>query len=375
MSKLTLKITHLTSAHPRYDTRIFIKMCSSLAVHGYAVSLVVADGKGDEVKNGVSIFDVGAKTGGRLSRMTKTVSRVFEKAQELDADIYHLHDPELIPAGLKLKKLGKKVIFDIHENTGLQIHTKDWIPTLIRPMLSFLYESYENWACKKFDKLIVPQLAMQEKYRVFCSTELIGNFPGNNDLSPLPLARNYSKYDLLYSGGIGSARGLFNMLDLIVELKKRSKKFNLTIAGPISPEELENAKKHPGWAFTNYLGELSKEHIYDAYSSNSIGLILLNNVGQYYMAYSLKLFEYMQNGMLIIMPDFGDWVAFNQKNQVGLNVPVHYSKHIADVIDGLTESDFNNFGSNGIRLVETVFNWQSQEKILLNTYMELLNAK
>ena len=94
-----ITITHLTSAHQRYDTRIFIKMCSSLAEHGYDVSLVAADGLGNEVKNGVNIVDVGVKSGGRLSRMTKTVNKVFKKAVELDVDIYHLHDPELLPIG------------------------------------------------------------------------------------------------------------------------------------------------------------------------------------------------------------------------------------------------------------------------------------
>ena len=56
------KITHLTSAHDRYDTRIFLKMCSSLAKNiDYKVNLVVADGKGNEVKNIVNIIDVGEK--------------------------------------------------------------------------------------------------------------------------------------------------------------------------------------------------------------------------------------------------------------------------------------------------------------------------
>ena len=33
------KITHPKSAHPRYDTRIFLKMCSSLATNeNYKVS-------------------------------------------------------------------------------------------------------------------------------------------------------------------------------------------------------------------------------------------------------------------------------------------------------------------------------------------------
>lgn len=38
------KITHLTSAHQRYDTRIFLKMCSSLATtENYKVNLVAND--------------------------------------------------------------------------------------------------------------------------------------------------------------------------------------------------------------------------------------------------------------------------------------------------------------------------------------------
>ncbi len=80
----------------------------SLVLGTYNVSLVVGDGKGDEVKDGVSISDVRATTEGRLSRMTKTTFRVVVKAKELEGDIYHLHDPELIPTGLRLKKLGKK---------------------------------------------------------------------------------------------------------------------------------------------------------------------------------------------------------------------------------------------------------------------------
>ena len=55
-------------------------MCSILATEGYAVNLIVADGLGDETNNGVSIIDVGAKSGGRLSRMT-TIDRnsLFER--------------------------------------------------------------------------------------------------------------------------------------------------------------------------------------------------------------------------------------------------------------------------------------------------------
>jgi hypothetical protein len=75
-------------------------MCNSLVLNSYNVSLVVLYSKADEVKDGLSIFDVGATRGNRLSRMIKTSSLVFEKAKELVSDIYHIHDPELIITGL-----------------------------------------------------------------------------------------------------------------------------------------------------------------------------------------------------------------------------------------------------------------------------------
>ena len=103
------RVVNLTSAHPRLDTRIFVKICSSLAKAGYDVSLVVADGKSYEEKNKVKIFDVG-KASGRLSRMLKSSALVYKKALKLNADIYHIHDPELLPYAYLLKLKGKIVI-------------------------------------------------------------------------------------------------------------------------------------------------------------------------------------------------------------------------------------------------------------------------
>ena len=94
-----MKICHITSAHPQEDVRIFHKECVSLAAHGYE-TYIVACGK-TYVKSGVHFIGIECESSGRFKRMTKVVKAVYDAALKLDADIYHIHDPELLPYALK----------------------------------------------------------------------------------------------------------------------------------------------------------------------------------------------------------------------------------------------------------------------------------
>lgn len=368
---MKIKITHLTSVHERYDARIFHKMCCSLAKNeDFIVSLVVADGKGDETKNGVLIKDVGPIIGGRIFRMTKTVNRVFSKAKDLDSDIYHFHDPELIPICLKLKKIGKKIVFDIHEDFGLQILGKKWIPVLFRKFLSISYQKIEVYACRRFDLLIVPQIAMNKKFEKLNKTVLIANFP-NKIPDKRPLRETFNRFRLLYSGRISEDRGIWNILDLAKELYKINKDYSLTLAGEIDRNLLKRIQTHEAWKITTYLGVLSRKELYEVYNQNSVGLILFNNVGQYFMAYSLKLFEYMQNGMLVIMPDFGDWLTFNERYQVGINLDTKNLIESALILHQLDNSFIESRSIDNTCKVDKFFTWESQESTLFNSYMEV----
>ena len=102
------KIAHITSAHGRYDDRIFIKECTSLAKAVDDVTLLVADNKAPEIRNEVKIISADFKPTLRLDRILHSSRVIFKYAMQVDAEIYHLHDPELLPVAKNMKHNGKK---------------------------------------------------------------------------------------------------------------------------------------------------------------------------------------------------------------------------------------------------------------------------
>ena len=207
-----VKICHVTSVHKNTDVRIFVKECSSLAKNPNYKVYLVAQGEG-YVKNNVKVIGVGDPPQSRLKRMVKFSKKIYEAALRVDADVYHLHDPELIPWGLKLKRKGKKVIFDSHEKYTEQIMCKDYLP---KPALKFIsegYGAYEKYALRRFDAVIFPcTIGGKNPFKGLCRrTAIIGN--------PVVLSEFYDLYDpdekkdgnsICYIGALTDDRGITN---------------------------------------------------------------------------------------------------------------------------------------------------------------------
>jgi len=360
------KVVHLTSVHSRHDIRILLKECSSLAKAGYDVSLVVADAKGDEVKNGVNIYDVGLIEN-RLSRILNTTKNVYSKAIELDADIYHFHDPEMIPTGLKLKKIGKKVIFDSHEDFASDLLTKNYIPLLLRYVMSAAFKIYDTWACKKFDTIVTATPAISKLYRNRgCTTVVINNFPIIDELSvPKVEKENIA----CFVGAQTPIRGLIELVNAIEKIDGK-----LYLAGPISSNEFKNELKAlPGWEKVVDLGILPRDEVAKVLAKSSVGLVTYLPAPNHIDAQPNKLFEYMSTGLPVIASNFPLWQEIVEDNNCGLCVDPKNSEEIANAI----EFFFNNpdkieeMGNNGIKAVNDTYNWLVEEKKLIELYERL----
>jgi len=365
------KITHLTSAHPRYDTRIFLKECSSLAkIQNYEVSLIVADGLGFENKSSVNIIDVGAKEGGRLSRMTKTVKRVYQKAKELDSDIYHLHDPELIPIGLKLKKKGKKVIFDAHEDLPKQILDKEYLNIFFKVIFSKAFTYFEKWTCNTFDYIITATPYIKNKFeKINFNTIDINNFPILGELS------NETKWDeksneICYVGYITKVRGVKELVEAITYLDD----IKLNLVGEFSEKNLEDEiKKLDGWKSTNFLGFLDRKNVAKIMSKSKVGIVTFYPLPNHIDAQPNKMFEYMSAGLPLITSNFPFWREIVEGNKCGICINPLEPKEIADAIKYIIthQEEAKQMGQNGKKAVLEKYNWRIEEKKLYNIYEEL----
>lgn len=360
-----MKICHITSAHPQNDARILEKQCVSLAKNTDDEVFLVAIGESRTYK-GVNVVGIGDIPQTRLNRILNIRNKVIEKAESIDADVYELHDPELLGFARRLHKKRKKVIFDSHEDYRSQIKEKAYIPKLLRNLVSFFYAKYEDKACRYLDAVLYPEekSPYEGKVRVcvpIYNSPILDEFQIKTPFS----AKNHT---VCCIGSLTEARGITNLVEAchLAGVK-------LILGGAFSPSVYgEQLKASPAFECVDYRGVCDRKEVIEIYNESLIGADTILPIGQYPKTKNLstKVYEYMAMKMPYITSNFEYNVSIIEKYKTGLYVD---SSNVESIKEGIEKIIYDKnaameMGENGYNFVNEHFSWNKDEERLYKLY-------
>jgi glycosyltransferase involved in cell wall biosynthesis len=276
---------------------------------------------------------------------------------------------------LRLKRLGKKVIFDSHVDVARQLLGKPYLGPLSGRIVSSVYSIVERYACSRFDGIITATPFIRDNFlKINPITVDVNNFPMVGELdSGVPWDNKQD--EVCYVGGIGSIRGIREVVQA-AELLSSAARLNLvgTFSEPAVQAEV---KASPGWRRFNAYGFLDRQGVRDVMKRSLAGVVTFHPLPNHLDSHPTKMFEYMSSGIPVIASNFPLWRDIIEGNQCGICVDPLDPKAIAAAIDFLVThpQTAKAMGENGRRAVLEKYNWTVQARKLTDFYGAISHAK
>lgn len=299
------RVAHLTLAHQPFDVRVFEKECRTLAAAGYDVHLAVPGAPHDR-REGVVFHRIeDAEAGNGPARWRTRLKNALSVAQALRADLYHLHDPELIPAGLALKRGGARVVYDAHEDAPIEAWSINRGRPLRRAVLPVTWWTLLRTATMTFDAFVAatPRIAATLPRS---RTIEVRNYPRLEMWDATHLSHARGK-DLIFAGLVSETRGAIEMLDAVAAVDPRHSA-RLKLFGRIANEALAaRMRDHPAWPSVDHAGQRPWAEVLKAYRSSLAGFLLYEATPEQNWCMPVKLFEFLLAELPVIASDISYW--------------------------------------------------------------------
>jgi glycosyltransferase involved in cell wall biosynthesis len=377
-----ISICHFSSVHKTSDSRVFDRECKSLAAY-FEVSFI---GIGNESFHTEGVQVIGIKQNQQpFFRIIGSSFVSFYKALKIDAAIYHIHDAELIWAGILLSLAGKHVIYDIHENTSADIRYRKWLPKWTRPLAESMYALLMKLA-KNYVHFI-PVLAAEsdrEKMHIQAAQNytVVQNFAELELLKKYRIQKRFQQQHarLIY---VGRLRDYYYNIDPILEaiylLKKEGLIVHFELIGLIEPQFLQGFEHLSYWKEikeqVQFRGELTRSAWLEISKTTSIGICIKNQSDGEVLSHERKLFEYIALGIPSIFCNRKIYTDLNRQFDIGIGLDIENAFDIKNAFVKLINDQefYEKLEENCIHAADHFLNWENEFKKMLKLYNEILN--
>lgn len=377
------RIVHITTMHPSSDTRIFRNECISLVKAGYEVILFAPHPK-EEIVEGVRIVPI-FKPRTFFERIFTAPKSALEIASQMDADIYHFHDPELLFVMAALaKKPGKKVIWDAHENYADTIYSFNSLKIkLVSFVVAYFFGRFELYYAKnRFKGVVTVTDTMAQKYRdKGIPTATAGNF---SDISNIPGAvadRSMSPLVFISSGMQFKERSVVEIAQAFNLLQNETQAI-LRYAGKFKTEELKQEIESQVRTEMRDKLELSgpyswEELVQEQIPQAHIGFVLFdtsdpNNCN----GLPNRFFECWSNGLPVITTAGTQVARIVAEEKGGIVIPNNDPRSIAEAMNKFLNDPAlaEIMGRNARKAVEEKYSWGVAFRNINQLYATVLKS-
>jgi len=310
----------------------------------------------------------------KLIQLIKYFEFIYKVSKKYkDTDIFHCNDLESLPIGVIVKLFFNKkakIVYDAHEYE-VERHN-------ITGLRKILAKKLELFLIPYADKIITVSNAIADEYVKLYNIEkpdLVLNTPPYQDIEKKDIFRetfNISKDKtvFLYQGGFSRGRGIEILLDTFKELSYNNKEAVIVFMGY---GILEESVKTTANEYNNiyFHKAVSPDVLLDYTSSADFGILFYENscLNHYYCSPN-KMFEYLMAEIPVIASNLYEMKRLVESNEIGVVAEENSPKGLKEAIEKAIQLSKDELDKN-IKKVKNIYNWEEQEKVLLEVYKGL----
>jgi glycosyltransferase involved in cell wall biosynthesis len=370
-------VCHVTSVHVPTDSRVLYHECRSLAGR-YRTILACRDDGPARTIEGVEILPL-PRAKGRLARFAGGIGLAIA-AEATGADLYHFHDPELLSPMLALaRRMGRPVVYDVHEYYPDAMMQKTWIPRPLRPLAAARANAAERRSAPRMAAIVTADAALTRRFEALNPLVVqLDNYPplalfGTPSAAPVP-----GPPTLVYVGSVSEVRGFFDMVDVLRRVRSEVPDARLVVYGrpteEVAPRLAETLRGLPEGALV-IAGAVEYGRVPEILREAHIGLSLLRPHPKYEKNISMKVFDYMAASLPYVASDFAP-LREKTRGVGGELVPAGDPASAAEAVLRLLRDGqaARRVGLEGRALVEAELDWERVEPRLFALYERLLGT-
>jgi len=363
------RVLHLTTAHQADDVRILERECKSLAeLDLYDVTLA-APGHMPKVE-GVAHIPLTETPSRRMLRFLAGHRRGTAISRALTVDIWHIHDPELLPTAISLAKRGECVIWDAHEDYWQlfsQPGAKDWVPPAAFRVVSRATGTLLRLADKNVSAVIAATPQIQRRYSN-PRTVLVGNEARIEDFAGC--VPTFESRRVLFTGPLNDGQSFWSVVEAVSAIPECV----LLVAGyPPDPSAWLRVTQILG-PRARHLGRLDRAGLREAISQSSLGFCTYADQIAHQTNRPNKLYEFAAAGLPVVATPTESNISLLTDSRAGLIASGFdfESIRLAVMEAWLNSKRWQEWSSNGIAWSKDQGSWTQSANRLVDLYSDLI---